>query len=246
MKQYLKFDGYCPESRLQGEKVEMRLNEMDFWESEKTGLQMTIFPRYAAILQWRGEGKFRKQNKLTAMEYKGVMLAKSQRNTGSETFPDKTQVFDDSSDLAEYIHCLDESYTGYVSRRFNANDPVFKEQTERLANITKEDFSELITLFNDGKKDISSKAFQAFHEKLYATGLIFNFNWMRWYDGYDFLDDPKSEYAELPLLKVSMLLTSIFRSEIFTPGTIKKHLENVVIGKLMSRLAYLKDMSFIL
>lgn len=236
MKQYLEFDGYCPESRLQGEQVNMRLNEMDFWESVKTGLQMTIFPPYAAILQWRGEGKFRKQKKVQATDYKGVLLAKAQRYTGSETFPDETQVFDDSSDLAEYIHCLDESYSGYVSRRFNENDPVFQEQTERLANITKEDFSELSILFNEGKKDVSSKAFQAFHEMLYATGLIFNFNWMRWYDGYDFLDDPKSDYAELPLLKVSMLLTSIFRSEFFTPGTIKKHLENGVIVKLVERL----------
>ena len=237
MKQYLEFDGYCPESRLQGEQVEMRLNEMDFWESEKTGLQMTIFPPYAAILQWRGEGKFRKQNKLIATDHSGVLLAKAQRNTGSETFPDETQVFDDSADLAEYIHCLDESYSGYASRRFNENDPVFQEQTERLANITKEDFSELFSLFNEGKKDISSKTFHAFHEKLYERGLIFNFNWMRWYDGYDFLDEPKSDYTQLPLLKVSMLLTSIFRSEIFTPGTIKKYLENGVFDKLMARLA---------
>ncbi len=238
MKQYLEFDGYCPESRLQGEQVNMRLNEMDFWESEKTGLQMTIFTPYAAILQWRGEGKFRKQKKIKATDYKGVLLAKAQRKTGSETFPDKTQVFDDSSDLAEYMHCLDESYSGYVSRRFNENDPVFKEQAKRLANISKEDFSELTTLFNEAKKDISSKAFQAFHEKLYAKGLIFNFNWMRWYDGYDFLDNPKSDYSELPLLKVSMYLTSIFRSEMFIPDTIKKYLENGIVGKLVARLFF--------
>ena len=60
---------------------------------------------------------------------------------------------------------------------------------------------------------------------------------MRWYDGYDFLDEPKSDYTQLPLLKVSMLLTSIFRSEIFTPRIIKKYLENGVIDKLMSQLA---------
>ena len=53
MTKYLEFDGYCPESKLKGEQVEMRLNKMDFWESEKTGLQITTFPPYAAILQWR-------------------------------------------------------------------------------------------------------------------------------------------------------------------------------------------------
>lgn len=212
---------------------------MDFWESEKTGLQMTIFPPYAAILQRRYEGKFREQSELKATELKGVMLAKAQRNTGSEIFPDETQVFHDSWDLAEYIHCLDESYSGYASHRFNENDPIFQEQKERLAITNKEDFYELITLFNEGKKDILSKDFKAFHEKLYVTGLIFNFNWMRWYDGYDFLEDAKSDYVQLPLLKVSMLLTLIFRSEIFTPYTIKKYLESGVIDKLMSRFASL-------
>lgn len=45
------FDGYCPESLLKGEHVEMRLNADDFWESEATGLQMTVFPPFARILR---------------------------------------------------------------------------------------------------------------------------------------------------------------------------------------------------
>ena len=65
---------------------------------------------------------------------------------------------------------------------------------------------------------------------------------MRWYDGYDFLDDSKSDYSQLPLLKVSMYLTSIFRSEIFTSGAIKQYFENGVSDKLMSRLACLMHM----
>ncbi len=36
------FDGYCPESKLDGEKVRMRLNAHDFFESEKTGLQIAV------------------------------------------------------------------------------------------------------------------------------------------------------------------------------------------------------------
>lgn len=56
------FDGYCPESKLSDEKVPMRLNANDFFESEKTGLQIAIsYPGVnAVILNFRGEGKFRK------------------------------------------------------------------------------------------------------------------------------------------------------------------------------------------
>ena len=236
MTNYLIFDGYCPESKLKGEQVEMRLNDMDFWESEKTGLQMTVFPPYAAILQWRGAGKFREQSNAKATTHKGLILAKAKRNTGSEIFPDETQVLYDSADLEEYIFYLDESYTGYESRRFNEKAPVFDEQKEGLAKVTQEQFSELYKLFKKSKNDVSSPEFQKFHEKLYEYQIIFNFNWMRWYDGYDFLEDAKSDYSQLPVLNVSMLLTSIFRSEIFTPSTIEKHLNNGVIGKLMERM----------
>lgn len=56
------FDGYCPESRLEGEKVRMRLNFHDFFESEKTGLQIAIsYPGvHAVVLKFRGKGDFRR------------------------------------------------------------------------------------------------------------------------------------------------------------------------------------------
>jgi len=56
------FDGYCPESKLLGERVKMRLNAHDFFESEKTGLQIAIsYPGVnAVVLNFRGDGKFRK------------------------------------------------------------------------------------------------------------------------------------------------------------------------------------------
>ena len=56
------FDGYCPESKLNNEKVPMRLNANDFFESEKTGLQIAIsYPGvHAVVLKFRGKGDFRK------------------------------------------------------------------------------------------------------------------------------------------------------------------------------------------
>ena len=54
------WNGYCPESWLQGKKVRMRLNRNDFYESEETRLQIAVFPGVQAIiLKFRGEGDFR-------------------------------------------------------------------------------------------------------------------------------------------------------------------------------------------
>ena len=104
MKDYIEFDGYCPESKLKGEKVEMLLNDMDFWESEKTGLQMTIFPPYAAILQWRGEGKFRQQKHNAAKDYKSLILTRAKTQAGTEIFPDENNSFEKISELKEYLN----------------------------------------------------------------------------------------------------------------------------------------------
>ena len=54
------WNGYCPESWHKGKTVRMRLNKMDFFESEETGLQIAIgFPGVqAVILKFRGNGNF--------------------------------------------------------------------------------------------------------------------------------------------------------------------------------------------
>ena len=55
-----KWDGYCPESKLRGKLVRMRLNKWGFYESEETGLQVAIaFPGIQyVILKFRGKGDF--------------------------------------------------------------------------------------------------------------------------------------------------------------------------------------------
>lgn len=55
------WNGYCPECWLKGEKVRMKLNSDDFFECEKSGLQIVLtFPNFfASILKFRGKGKWR-------------------------------------------------------------------------------------------------------------------------------------------------------------------------------------------
>jgi hypothetical protein len=71
------FDGYCPESKLIGEKVRMRLNAHDFFEREKTGLQVAIsYPGvHAVILKFRGKGDFRKTVKYADEVANGELLS---------------------------------------------------------------------------------------------------------------------------------------------------------------------------
>ncbi len=67
------FTGFCPESELLGQKIKMRLNEDDFWESPATGLQILAQMPSAVILAWRGAGKFKKPI-LYAPEDTGLFL----------------------------------------------------------------------------------------------------------------------------------------------------------------------------
>ena len=71
------FNGYCPESKLEGDNVNMRLNANDFFESEKTGLQIAIsFPGVqAAVLNFRGSGDFRKTIQYAHEVENGEMLS---------------------------------------------------------------------------------------------------------------------------------------------------------------------------
>jgi len=102
------FDGYCPESLLKGRQVEMKLNRDDFWESLETGLQMTVFPPYAAILRWRGKGKFRESsNEIASDELIGLVLTEAMTETGKEIFPDQEKIICNNVDLERYLSKID-------------------------------------------------------------------------------------------------------------------------------------------
>lgn len=234
---YIEFDGYCPECKLKGEQVEMRLNTMDFWESVKTGLQITIFPPYAAILQWRGEGKFKESKRTASGKYKGLLLTRTQGQNGKEIFPDENSVFEDSLDLEEYIHYIDKSYAEFEKNKFNVNDPIFEKQIIKLNVITKEQFDSLIKLFNETKSGKeNSESFNAFHHSLYDLGVIFDFNWMRWDEGQSMLNNLQTDYSQLSLLQISMLLTLIFRADRFDDVSISLNFQNGNLNKIFERL----------
>lgn len=98
----LVWDGYCPESKLKGEKIRMRLNDNDFFESEKTGLQAFVFPGLqAVILNFRGEGKFRKTETYADELAAGEILCP--QNFHRAPFNKPMQIFETSEELIEYL-----------------------------------------------------------------------------------------------------------------------------------------------
>lgn len=96
------WNGYCPESLLKGKTVRMRLNQHDFFESEETGLQISIIPKVqAVILNFRGKGKFRTTQNFGVEVEKGELL--SPQNTDKPPFNNPTVVFGDSEEIENYI-----------------------------------------------------------------------------------------------------------------------------------------------
>lgn len=96
------WDGYCPESFLQGKKTRMRLNEWDFYESEDTGLQICLIPGVqAVILNFRGEGKFRLLPNYAHEIEKGEIL--SPQNLNVPPFNNST-LFADNLELINYLN----------------------------------------------------------------------------------------------------------------------------------------------
>ena len=86
------WDGYCPESLLEGKTVRMRLNQSDFFESEETGLQICVLPgAQAVIINFRGKGKFRVSPNYADEIENGEIL--SRQNTSSPPFNEPTVAF---------------------------------------------------------------------------------------------------------------------------------------------------------
>ncbi len=236
------FDGYCPESLIEGKQVEMRLNEDDFWESEATGLQMTVFPPFATILRWRGKGKFRQSSDVASNSLVGLVMTEAKKEDGKEVFPDERNIINNKFDLEWYLDEIYDNKEAFDAAKFNPKDPVFNEQEKYLKTIPKEDIQKLARLFNNLKgqsnedKFMSSETFQELHKMLYDLKVIFSFDWMAWHAGWKNINDMTFDYSDCSLLDISMYLTAIFRADRFSDGTIEQNFTNGTLDKIFNTL----------
>ena len=99
------WNGYCPESHLLGKQVRMRLNSLDLYESEKTGLQISIFPGLqAVILKERGNGKFRSTPQYGDEIENGELL--SPQNSDMPPFNSPAIIFTEGEEIEAYIKAI--------------------------------------------------------------------------------------------------------------------------------------------
>lgn len=97
------WNGFCPESWLNGKKVRMRLNRNDFFESEKTGLQIAVLRGVQAIiLNFRGKGDFRTEITFADEIENGEML--SPQNIDYPPFNKPAEIFGTSEEIKNYIN----------------------------------------------------------------------------------------------------------------------------------------------
>lgn len=96
------WDGYCPESKLKGKHVKMRHNNHDFFESEETGLQISLVPGVqAVILNFRGKGEFRQTARYGHDEETGELLSPQNRPRAPFNYP--VEVFKNMEEVKSYI-----------------------------------------------------------------------------------------------------------------------------------------------
>jgi hypothetical protein len=101
------WNGFRPESYLNGKMVRMRLNRWDFFESEETGLQIMVLKGVlAVILNFRGKGEFRNEAVYADEVEIGEVLAPQLSNE----FPyNDNMIFEDGSKIRDYILSIPKS-----------------------------------------------------------------------------------------------------------------------------------------
>ena len=120
------WNGYCPESWAKGRTVRMRLNEMDFYESEETGLQIAIgFPGVqAVILKHRGKGNF-KSTRIYA-DKRDCNECLSPQTLERPPFCEPT-IFKSSEEIVDYIKSSVPSKISKVEFENSKIEAMFKE-----------------------------------------------------------------------------------------------------------------------
>ena len=97
--------GYCPECALESEHVRMRLNSNDFYECEKSQLQIAVYPGvHAIILKFKGEREFKNTQSFGDDIVNGEFL--SPQTLDRPPFNDDGVIFNEVEEVIKYIQAI--------------------------------------------------------------------------------------------------------------------------------------------
>lgn len=159
------WDGYCPKCALNGRKEKMRLNANDFFECEKSRLQIVLtFPNFfASILKFRGSGEWRSKPDYAHELPRNEMLCK-QISDNVPTLDSKLNVdytqFKNSDEIEKYIEKEVEK-GNEVESEINDNEDKLSKGITGIAGeyfvageLSRRGFMASITLRNNDSVDI--------------------------------------------------------------------------------------------
>ncbi len=116
---------------------------------------------------------------------------------------------------------------------------------EEFLRISKEDWEELIALIPEIEKtDYSSvvtgwdypEIVSRFHDIVYDKKMILLFDWPKWMEARELLDDKEADFSELDLIKLCKLITVIVRNDRFSTGYLGGRFEDGIILKILYRI----------
>ena len=119
---------------------------------------------------------------------------------------------------------------------------------EEFLRISKEDWEALIALIPEIEKtDYSSvvtgwdypEIVNRFHEIVYKKNMVLLFDWPKWMEARELLDDKNADFSELDLITLCKLITVIIRNNRFSTGYLGSCFEDGIILKMLYRIKHI-------
>jgi hypothetical protein len=236
------FDGYCPQCEQQGSEVPMRLNTDDFWECPVCRLQVVTAAPLAGILRWRGEGQWKTSHLLATETVSGLALAGTGREEHNETLPDTGDLLQDDLALEWYLHEVHATRAGFAAHQFHSKDPVFATQAQHLQQLKPEQWQLLFESYRQFSQSgirfniRQAPGFRVFEQYLRQFGILFEFHWQAWHQGWINIRNIRYPFSRASLLELSMYLSAIFGSEPFDEGTVEFYANNKTLEHILNAI----------
>ncbi len=116
---------------------------------------------------------------------------------------------------------------------------------EEMLRISKDDWKELIAFIPEIEKTNYSSVktgwdypeiVSRFHELVYDKNMILLFDWPKWVEARELLEDKDADYSELDLKTLAKLITVIVRNNRFSTGYLGSCFEDGIILKILYRI----------